>query len=340
MVNTKMLVGLGFLGVAVYAYSQLEMPTTTNGDLPPNGGGLYVPPNGNGDDDIYGPDCSSMWDASGNRINDGWVSHGEISFGPDERRTCSLNGFDVKVYTDKLVYYAGEPIKVLILKKYYVWNSIGEKTWKKWNNQRKHRRHSWATLERLAFLLGVEGDKVLKQFSPTNVSTVALPSNFNFVNDTEANTYGIGVYNVRTTSQDEGAYDLTFAAEVGPYKSLSTCGGSQCLANSKKDCNVRKLTSSQKITVLSKDCKNPPQASSAEPSFSRRRRKKEKKPKDDCEYCCTEVNGTKCYGCGKNPDTRCNRCIDKCYESTKKPKTLSRMSEEWISSQSFLTEWV
>ena len=105
MVNTKMLVGLGFLGVAVYAYSQLEMPTTTNGDLRPNGGGLYVPPNGNGDDDIYGPDCSSMWDASGNRINDGWVSHGEISFGPDERRTCSFNGFDVKVYSDKLVYY-------------------------------------------------------------------------------------------------------------------------------------------------------------------------------------------------------------------------------------------
>ena len=111
MVNTKMLVGLGFLGVAVYAYSQLEMPTTTNGDLPPNGGGQYVLPNGNGDDDTYGPDCSSMWDASGNRINDEWVNHGGQQMGPyNNRQTCDLNGSDVKVYTDKSIYYAGNQL--------------------------------------------------------------------------------------------------------------------------------------------------------------------------------------------------------------------------------------
>jgi len=338
MVNTKLLVGIGFLGVAVYAYSQLEMPTTTNGDLSPNGDDQYVSPNGNGDDDTDALDCSPMWDASGNRINDNWVNHGEISFGPDKRRTCSLNGFDVRVYTDKLVYHAGESIKVLILKKYYVWNTIGEKKWKKWNNQRTHRRHSWATLEKLAFLLGVEGDKVLKQFSPTNVTTVSLPSNFNSVNDTEANTYGIGVYKIRTTSQDEGTYDLTFAAEVGPYKSLSTCGGSQCLANSKKDCNVRKSTSSQKIVVLSKDCKNPPQASSAETgrSFFRGRFKKPHPNERERQF---DYGENPKHGDDPNSRTYNPQHYYGIFKYLIKEPS-GRDSENWISSQSFLTEWV
>ena len=337
MVNTKMLVGLGFLGVAVYAYSQLEMPTTTNGDLPPNGGGLYVPPNGNGDDDIYGPDCSSMWDASGNRINDGWVSHGQQYF-KDRRYNCDLDGFDVRVYTDKSVYYAGEPIQVVVLKQYF--ETQGRSSdWHEWTTQNKKYG------ERLAFLFGIEGDKVLRNFQYTPGSLYTLPSSFNLLSSSEREGYGVVKYTVRTTANDEGVYDLRFATQLGPYNRTNLiCGHkNNCLTHKKsgsKRCNIKETDSPRKITVLSKDCKNPPQASSAEPSFSRRRRKKEKKPKDDCEYCCTEVNGTKCYGCGKNPDTRCNRCIDKCYESTKKPKTLSRMSEEWISSQSFLTEWV
>ena len=160
MVNTKMLVGLGFLGVAVYAYSQLEMPTTTNGDLPPNGGGQYVLPNGNGDDDTYGPDCSSMWDASGNRINDDWVSHGQQYF-KDRRYNCDLDGFDVRVYTDKSVYYAGEPIQVVVLKKYF--ETQGRSSdWHKWTNQ-----NNPLYGERLAFLFGIEGDKVLRNFQYT-----------------------------------------------------------------------------------------------------------------------------------------------------------------------------
>ena len=219
------------------------------------------------------------------------------------------------------------------MKKYYETNWKNE--WHKWTNKKSFKG------ETMKFFLGLEGsDRVLKSFTDSGGVSSSLPSSFDFLSPEQIEEYGVVKYRISTNSNSEGVYDLRFGTQLGPYQLGSFCGGHGCLSGSSDDCNKRDTTSHMPIVVLSKDCKNPPQASSAEPSFSRRRRKKEKKPKDDCEYCCTEVNGTKCYGCGKNPDTRCNRCIDKCYESTKKPKTLPRMSEEWMSSQSFLTEWV
>jgi len=261
MVNTKLLVGIGFLGVAVYAYSRLDMPTTTNGDLPPNGGGQYVSPNGNGDDDIYTPECSAMWDASGNRINDNWVNHGQQYF-KDRRYNCDLDGFDVRVYTDKSVYYAGESIQVVVLKQYF--ETQGRSSdWHEWTNQNKKYG------ERLAFLFGVEGDKILRTFQYTPGSLYTLPSSFNLLSQAEREGYGVVKYTVRTNANDAGVYDLRFATQMGPYNKYNLiCGHkNNCLTHKNsgsKRCNIKETYSSQKIVVLSKDCKNPPQASSAE----------------------------------------------------------------------------
>ena len=267
MVNTKMLVGLGFLGVAVYAFSKIEMPTTTNGGSLPQGGGLYVPPNpdgngdGNGDEgDIYAPDCSSMWDASGNRINDEWVNHGGQKMGAWNRSMCDVNGSDVKVYTDKSVYYAGEPINVYVLKRFYEtqgWRSSNHE-WRPWTT-----RKSYAG-ETIKFFLGLEGDGILKSFTDSGGITSSLPSSFDLLTPEEIAKYGVVKYRISTNSNSEGVYDLRFGTQLGPYQTGSTCGGYGCLSGSSKDCNTRDTTSAIKIVVLSKDCKNPPQANSAE----------------------------------------------------------------------------
>ena len=263
MVNTKLLVGIGFLGVAVYAYSQLEMPTTTNGDLSPNGGGLYVSPNGNGDDDIHTPECSAMWDASGNRINDEWISHGQQQIGPWTRKTCDINGSDVRVYTDKRVYYAGEPIYVYVLKRYWQTPGLLSSThhWEKWTTQGSFKG------ETIKFFLGLEGDTALKSFDRYGATTSSLPSSFNLLTPAQIAEYGVVKYRITTHSNSAGVYDLRFGTQLGPYQLGSRCGSSACLDGQyslTKKCNVLETDSLTKIVVLSRDCKNPLQASSAE----------------------------------------------------------------------------
>ena len=364
MVNTKMLVGLGFLGVAVYTYSQLEMPTTTNGDLPPNGGGLYVPPNGNGDDDTYAPDCNSMWDASGNRINDGWVSHGQQQVGPWTRTTCDVNGSDVRVYTDKRVYYAGEPINVYVLKKYWETPGLLPSThhWEKWTTERSFRG------ETMKFFLGLEGDNALKSFDKYGATTSSLPSSFDLLTPAQMAEYGVVKYRIATHSNSEGVYDLRFGTQLGPYQFGSRCGSSACLDGQHsltKKCNVKDTTSLTPIIVLSKDCKNPPQASSAESRRSTHRgrfinpytkremmRKKERDfgigfplpPRNNVPF----INKFPFF----NKDTP-KRTVhwprdfgEKYHDAIVRPLINKEMrgkiaaEENLLSSQSFLTEWV
>ncbi len=303
MVNTKMLVGLGFLGVAGYAWSQLDVSPQTIGPnnnpsyasivtpyvINPDTGNTHCEDNNNcPEDDDDGSDglssdCNTMWDASGNRINNGWVSHGQQYF-KDRRYNCDLDGFDVRVYTDKSVYYAGESIQVVVLKQYF--ETQGKSSdWHEWTNQNK------LYGERLAFLFGVEGDKVLRTFQHTPGSVYTLPSSFNLLSQAEIEGYGVVKYTVKTNTNDVGVYDLRFATQMGPYNKYNLiCGHKDnCLTHKNsgsKRCNIKETDSSQKITVLSKDCKKSRQTISAE-TFNA--------PQD---------------------------------------------SQNWISSQSFLTEWM
>lgn len=350
MVNTKLLVGIGFLGVAVYAYSQLEMPTTTNGDLSPNGGGLYVSPNGNGDDDTYAPDCSSMWDTSGNRINDEWINHGQQQIGPWSRIWCDVNGSDVRVYTDKSVYYAGEPINVYVLKMYYQTPGLLHSShhWEKWANRRSFRG------ETMKFFLGVEGDRVLKSFTDSGGVTSSLPSSFNLLSPEQIEEYGVVKYRISTTSNSAGVYDLRFGTQLGPYQLGSRCGSSACLDGQDsitKKCNIREMTSPTQIVILSRDCKNPPQASSAETfnAFQDESKKAitsgRRSGESVRDYLTREWRNRRLLY-----STYRRKLPHQIPDNSRIPSTPKRgryenidkneLAKNWISSQSFLTEWV
>jgi len=264
MVNTKMLIGLGFIGVAVYAWSQLEVSPT---QLPPDDDGQYVLPGPGGiptpdsdSDPQPSTECNAMWDASGNRINDEWINHGSQQIGPyHNRQTCDLNGSDVKVYTDKSVYYAGEPINVYVLKRYYEKDWTNE--WHKWTHKKSFKG------ETMKFFLGLEGERVLKSFTDSGGVTSSLPSSFDLLSPEQIEKYGVVKYRISTNSNSEGFYDLRFGTQLGPYQMGSACGSSTCLDgqySTTKKCNVRETVSPTPIIVLSKDCKNPPQTSSAE----------------------------------------------------------------------------
>ena len=365
-----MLVGLGFLGVAVYAFSKIEMPTTTNGGSLPQGGGLYVPPDphgngdGNGDGgDTYTPNCSLMWDASGNRINNEWIHLGSQKIGAySNRQTCDINGSDVKVYTDKSVYYAGEPINVYVLKRYYETNWKNE--WHKWTHKKSFKG------ETMKFFLGLEGgDGVLKSFTDSGGITSSLPSSFNELSPDQIEKYGVVKYRISTNSNSVGVYDLRFGTQLGPYQTGSSCGSSTCLDGTyawNQKCNVRETISPTKFIVLEKDCKNPPQASSAESRRSTHRgrfinpytkremmRKKERDfgigfplpPRNNVPFIPKfpffnkdtpkrTVHWPRDFG-EKYHDSIVRPLINK---EMREDRGLS--SENWLSGQSFLTEWV
>tara|TARA_B100001564_G_scaffold359707_1_gene382527 strand:+ start:1793 stop:2710 length:918 start_codon:yes stop_codon:yes gene_type:complete len=278
--NKGLILGVGILGISAIAL--MNMDTSTTSSLPQAGGVSGTSPYTNGDnftdsdDDDYqmnksSSECSMAWDSNGNRINNTWVYHGELYMKFD-RFSCDLNGARAKVYTDKRVYIAGEPIKILAFKSY--WENRGhgdDEEWHPWFNDKKEYG------ERMSFLMGLESTdgNLLLNFGNHNGTKKSKDGSYlkngqwdgDLKNDglpyAEENR-GITVKSVTTSEGDIGEYELTFAVELGPYNTGSPCGASNCLDPSVNDddCNNRKTTSQKLITVLPRDCKNESSAES------------------------------------------------------------------------------
>jgi hypothetical protein len=276
--NKGLILGVGILGISAIAL--MNMDTSTTSYLPQAGGVSQTSGNTTSDDftdsDDYemnksSSECSMAWDSNGNRINNTWVYHGELYMKFD-RFSCDLNGARAKVYTDKRVYIAGEPIKILALKSF--WENRGhgdDEEWHPWfNDTAKYG-------EKLSFLMGLESTdgNLLLNFGNHDGSKKSKDGSYlkdgqwdgdlknHGLSYAEENR-GITITSVNTSDADIGEYELTFAVELGPYQTGSACGASTCLDPSVNDddCNNRKTTSQKLLTVLPRDCKNESSAES------------------------------------------------------------------------------
>ena len=275
MASKKGLVlGVGILGISALALMNMDTSTTTS--LPQAGGVSGTSPNTNGDNFTDSDDevnkssaeCSLVWDSNGNRINNTWVYHGMVDIDKWDRATCDLNGFRCKVYTDKRHYIAGESIKILMLKSYYE-NDGRTDEWRPWARQSK------VFGERLAFMLGIQSTDGYDfyNFQHTKGTEIMKGTESGSADDIELNgdlkswpwlkeNRGITMLTLSTSDSDVGDYMLRYAGELGPYQRGSPCGASQCLNDSKKDCNNREATSNKLISIHPSDCKNESSAES------------------------------------------------------------------------------
>ena len=277
MASKKGLVlGVGILGISALALMNMDTSTTTS--LPQSGGVSQTSGNTTSDDftdsdddfdkiDKSSAECSLVWDSNGNRINNTWVYHGMVDIDKWDRRSCDLNGFRCKVYTDKRHYIAGESIKILMLKCYY--ENDGTAEWRPWTTQTK------VFGERLAFMLGIESTDGYSfyDFQHTKGTEIMKGTERGDADDIEFNgdltswpwlkeNRGITMLSLSTSDSDIGEYMIRFAGELGPYQSMSPCGASQCLNANDDDCNNRERTSQKLIAIHPSDCKNESSAES------------------------------------------------------------------------------
>ena len=275
--NKGAILGLGILGISAFAFMSMKQPTS--GELTPGGVPSYTSPDSDDSDDSDDwdtPDCSLAWNSNGSRINNTWVYHGSVSIDHWNRGSCDLNGFRIKVYTDKRVYIAGESIKVLILKSYYE-NDGSTNEWRPWTTQSK------VFGEQLAFMLGLEstdgyplynwqwtkGKEIAKGNNEDNGwergNLDDIPMNGDLKSHgwpwTGHGNLGVCQQTISTSNSDVGEFKVRFAGELGPYQSGSPCGASDCEHTTGSDCNNRETESQKLITILPNDCN---EASSAE----------------------------------------------------------------------------
>ena len=259
--NKGAIIGIGIIGISALAWMSMKQPSaTTNGELTPGGVPSYTDESdsSSGDNDWDAPDCSLAWDSSGNRVSNTWVSHGRLDMGPMTRSMCDLQGFRIRVYTDKRVYIAGEPIKVLFIKSYFE-NSGLKNEWRKWDTKTK------AFGDTMSVMLGIKSTDGadLWRYQRTMGSKKSKDSvkSIGWNGDLKADGW------ISTSNTDVGQYELSFAGELGPYEwegyGYQTCGASDCLhGGSKGECNNRKATSTKLITILPRDCSSPSSAES------------------------------------------------------------------------------
>jgi len=276
--NKGLILGVGILGISAIAL--MNMDTSTTSTLPQAGGVSQSSGNTSSDNstdtttddsnDWDTPDCSLAFNSSGDRINNTWVYHGAVSIDNMNRWSCDLNGFRIKVYTDKRNYIAGEDIKVLILKSFYE-NDGKNAEWRAWTT------HSKEYGERLAFFLGIEstdGYEFYNWQNTTNAKSLkkgGIPSDIDMNGDLKSHGWpwsynnhenlGVNMLTLSTSKSDVGDFKIRFGGQLGPYQSGSSCGPSDCFTSG-SGCNTRESTSTKLITILPPDCKNESSAES------------------------------------------------------------------------------
>ena len=280
--NTGLIIGVGILGISALAL--MNMDTSTTSTLTPGGVPSYTTTDTTTTDttidtttdtttddsnDWDTPDCSLAFNSSGDRINNTWVYHGAVSIDNMNRWSCDLNGFRIKVYTDKRNYIAGEDVKVLILKSFY--ENDGGAEWRPWTT------HSKEYGERLAFYLGIEstdGYEFYNWQNTTNAKSLkkgGIPSDIDMNGDLKSHGWpwphnshenlGVCMLTLSTSKSDVGDFKIRFGGQLGPYQSASSCGPSDCFTSG-SGCNTRESTSTKLITILPPDCKNESSAES------------------------------------------------------------------------------
>jgi hypothetical protein len=272
--NKGLILGVGILGISAIAL--MNMDTSTTSYLPQSGGVSGTSPNITNDnytddsddsDDWDAPDCSLAYNSNGDRINNTWVYHGGVSIDKWNRWSCDLNGFRIKVYTDKRTYVAGEDVKVLILKSIY--ENDGGAEWQPWTTKGKMYG------EQLAFFLGIESTDGYEFYNwqhtyGKSLKKGGIPDGVDLNGDLKSNGWpwghnnhenlGVCMLTLSTSKADVGEFKVRFGGQLGPYQATSSCGETACFTSG-DDCNTRESESTKLITILPPDCK---QESSAE----------------------------------------------------------------------------